>query len=386
MKNKRSSNKSTKRAAKNTRKAAKIAPKAGRKSSKRTRKSSKRTRKLDRQSAKPLVFISHKHKDKGIADVISQFLRNRSLNKVEIFQSSSASAKGPEIGKNLTQELKQNLRRASVVILVYTTSDQDWSYCTWECGIAMSPDTRIILFQCAADIPPIFQEQVRVDIRNSDAIQRFTKDFLTGTDFFPGRKEPISDFKEGDSDVSDAGKTFQEKLLSAAPTLSVTPIEEWSAFAFLRLELGQAQVDEISKARPSQLLRLTNDIRQKCLIRESDNAVNRIFDIPTIAVGSSFKTLVDKWRRRNPQSKSKWVEVLCGQMMDGAQGESIRLTWEPMSGSDDKKTYAPMVTRVRRIPNQGVQFDIYFYRFFAPLKKGKQLFLGARPRGKKLSS
>lgn len=386
MKNKRSSNKSTKRVTKNTRKASKSAAIAGRKSSKRTRKSSKRSRKLDRQSSKPLVFISHKHKDKGIADVISQFLRNRSLNRVEIFQSSSSSAKGPEIGKNLTQELKQNLRRASVVILVYTTSDQDWSYCTWECGIAMSPDTRIILFQCATDIPPIFQEQVRVDIRNPEAIQRFTKDFLTGTDFFPGRKEPISDFKDSDSDVSEAAKAFQEKLVSAAPTLSVTPIEEWSAFAFLRLELGQAQVDEISKARPSQLPKLTNEIRQKCLIRESDNAVNRIFHIPTIAVGSSFKTLVDKWRRRNPQSKSKWVEVLCGQMMDGAQGESIRLTWEPMPGSDDKTAYAPMVTRVRRIPNQGVQFDVYFYKFFAPLRKGKQLFLGARPRSKMMSS
>jgi hypothetical protein len=325
------------------------------------------------------VFISHKHRDKSIADVISHFLRGQSLGQVEIFQSSSSSAKAPEIGKNLNQELKQNLRRASVVILVYTTSDQDWSYCMWECGVAMSPDTRIILFQCAGDIPPIFQDQVRIDIRITDAIQRFTKDFLTSTQFFSGQKKAISDFKESDPDVSEAARKFQEKLLSAAPVQSVTPMEEWSAFPFLQVELGQKDVDEICKATVARRIKLLRELGEKCLVRKRDIAVEQIFGVPMIAAGSSLKDLIDKWQERNKRSKSKWVGALCEQMMDGARGVSLKLTWELMPGTDDKTAYAPMVTRVRKIPSQGVQFDIYFYKFFAA-KKGKQLFLGARYR------
>jgi hypothetical protein len=53
-----------------------------------------------------------------------------------------------------------------VVLLVYTTEDQDWSYCMWECGVAMKPDapqTRIVVLQCAAETPNVFEDRVRVD-------------------------------------------------------------------------------------------------------------------------------------------------------------------------------------------------------------------------------
>jgi integrase len=38
----------------------------------------------------------------------------------------------------------------------------------WECGVATKPDspeTRIIVLQCGTEVPPVFQDQVRVQKR-----------------------------------------------------------------------------------------------------------------------------------------------------------------------------------------------------------------------------
>src|SRR5258708_9835374 len=81
------------------------------------------SKKTDRRASKPLVFISHRHKDKPIADVISKFLKAQSGGRVGIFQSSGFADKGPEIGKNLNEELMRYLWTTSAVILVYTSPD-----------------------------------------------------------------------------------------------------------------------------------------------------------------------------------------------------------------------------------------------------------------------
>jgi len=43
---------------------------------------------------KPLVFISHKHINKAIADIMRQFIISSTGGNVEVFQSSSEQATG----------------------------------------------------------------------------------------------------------------------------------------------------------------------------------------------------------------------------------------------------------------------------------------------------
>ncbi|MGH3673669.1 MAG: TIR domain-containing protein, partial [Pseudonocardiaceae bacterium] len=88
-----------------------------------------------RADDKPVLFISHRHDDRAIADVLRRFIEARTGGRIRVFQSSSPSAKGPKQGENLTAELRRALWHASVVVLIYSTRDQDWSYCMWECGV-----------------------------------------------------------------------------------------------------------------------------------------------------------------------------------------------------------------------------------------------------------
>src|SRR5688572_9013004 len=98
---------------------------------------------LSKELSKPHVFISHRHPDAKIADVLRIFIRDRSGGRVGIFQSS-APGEGPRIGHELNAELIGNLHQSCLVILLYTTADQDWSYCMWEVGAATSMHTKYI--------------------------------------------------------------------------------------------------------------------------------------------------------------------------------------------------------------------------------------------------
>src|SRR3954453_8886931 len=107
----------------------------------------------ERAVKQPLLFISHRHVDKPIADVLRQFVTERSGGRISVFQSSSAQAEGARVGREVQRELKENLWQAGVIVLIYTSPDEDWSYCMWECGVAThpgSPETKILLLQCGS--------------------------------------------------------------------------------------------------------------------------------------------------------------------------------------------------------------------------------------------
>jgi hypothetical protein len=93
------------------------------------------------QQREPMVFISHKHTDRGIADAVRSFIERRSNREVRVYQSSSAEAEAPDVGRALTAELKAALWKTGIVILLYTSEDQDWQWCMWECGVATNPNS-----------------------------------------------------------------------------------------------------------------------------------------------------------------------------------------------------------------------------------------------------
>jgi hypothetical protein len=79
---------------------------------------------------KPLLFISHLHEDKTVADILRTFVISRTANRVSVYQSSSATGEGPRAGGPLNKQLTSVLWRTDVFILLYTRPDKDWSYCT----------------------------------------------------------------------------------------------------------------------------------------------------------------------------------------------------------------------------------------------------------------
>jgi hypothetical protein len=314
----------------------------------------------------PLVFISHKHVDNKIAEVIRSFITMQSGGRVSVFQSSSPWADAPKIGRNLNKQLIDTLWHTSILILVYTTAEQDWSYCMWESGVALhpqSPDTKIILFQCANTSPLVFADQVNVNARNLVDIQKFTNEFLTAPDFFPGSDEPITKFLPNGQEVASAAADLFQKLTPVLP-IEEPPIE-WPAYPFLQFELELGYANSIRNLIAEDRSKL---VQQECFIVGADKHCEQLFGVPSFPSGMTFKQLADNWTAKHSESQSRWVEALSIQISAGAMWEFPPTIWEYMQGFGNGASYAPVLTRVRKMPGRGcMQFDVYFYKFDVPV-------------------
>src|SRR5947209_18336478 len=211
-----------------------------------------------RADDQPVLFTSHRHDDRAIADVLRRFIEARTGGRVMVFQSSSPGAKGPKQGEKLSAELRRDLLHASVVVLIYSTRDQDWSYCMWECGVAQLPEpssTKTVVFQCADQFPMVFSDQVRVGVRNEQDIEKFVNDLLTETDYFPKLGGAVTDFSAGTEPVQEAANELYRVLQDVLPAPDDAG-EEWPAYPQLTIELTDEQIERIRNAEGSAEQRL----------------------------------------------------------------------------------------------------------------------------------
>lgn len=315
----------------------------------------------------PLVFISHKHSDRAIANVVRSFVTERTSNKVKVFQSSESGTQAvtPEIGRTLNDELRKALWECKAVILVYTTPDQDWGYCMWECGVATnpeSPDTRIIVLQCSDSVPALFSGQVRVNARDKTAIKQFATQFLTSPRFLPGVNDPLTGYERNDPQVESASNKLFDDLQAVIPKEAVA---EWPTKPFLQLQLLQSVLKPLADAAPEARTDLArNIVLSHAVVSNSDSKAHALFNMAGLEKGEKLQTLIGLWRERYPKCSDDWVESLVDQVAKAAQRQLPALRWSAMQALDDGQLHVPVLTQVRRLPSiSALQFDVYFCPF-----------------------
>jgi hypothetical protein len=317
-------------------------------------------------STRPLLFISHRHGDRPIADVLRKFVTDRSGGRIAVFQSSSAQAENPRVGRELQKELKEHLWAAGVVVLVFTSPEEDWSYCMWECGVAThpaSPETKIVVLQCGPRPPSVYADAVRVNAQDPVGIQKFTNDFLTGSDFFPDYGEAVAPgFSANGDEVQQAASQLHGALQEVIPS-NPEEGEDWATVPFLRLQLTFAEVDGIRKLDPAKGARAVLDAAR---VNEIDAEAKRLFGLGRVDQFAPFSRLVEAWQQGRPDESTRWIDELSEQIRIGSHWRLPRLGWQLMKSVDntDRARYSPILSRVRSVPRQRChQFDVYFSKF-----------------------
>jgi TIR domain-containing protein len=318
---------------------------------------------------RPLVFISHRHEDKALADVIGRFMRSGSAGQVDVYQSSDANSEGPKAGGVLTDELQRALWRAGRVILVYTRTDADWGWCLFECGLALQPNTPptcLTVFSCGSTAPPQLAGRVHVKIRDRGDIQRFTNHFLTDKGFFPGLNKAIAGFQENDPNVLAAAETLFDDL-AKIPDPRDENVQDWPAYPFIQLEIDAEGRARLPADGPYEgRLLSARELILEARISDSDSEGARIFGRRwDPAVETRFGELVRGWCERFGADEPPWLDALSEQVMEAAGWCWPTLHWVLMRSMDqrDSSVYGPVVTRVRRWPDDRMQFDIVFEPF-----------------------
>ena len=310
---------------------------------------------------KPLIFISHKHADAHIARVLANWIDDVTGGHVDVFLSSDSEFETPEIGADLDTELGRNLQRAGVVILLYTSDDHDWSYCTWECGVALNPgaaDTRIVCIQCLADSPTILKSTLRVQAASEESVVAFARMFREPR-FFPSVEQPASGLN--DSRIVEKGEQLHRDLNARLPD---APLENWSAWPYLRLEFPVIVIDalyepEDADAQIEEAHRVLTDVGR---VLSWSASTPGFFGKQEILEGSSFGDLVANWRRLMPGSSGDWLYTLAQQLVDGCSRNAPRIReWARFRPVDGRAEFVVAVGRIKRASTSMV-VDCYFFR------------------------
>lgn len=318
----------------------------------------------------PALFISHKHSDSKIAQVLAGFLEEKSNGRVKVHLSSSPDFEGPRFGPSLNSQLREALWNADVLVLVYTSADQDWSYCMWECGVANdshSPETTLIVFQCGPDVPAPFQDVLRVNPRSYEDIKRFIDQFLRAPDFFPKLNGAIApNFK--DAFVENAAKALHENLSRVLPPPDDGLSKDWPTWPYLRIELPRTEVDKMEQASEAERVALSHQIvKDYGIIVESDARAAQLFGVAAFKNRMKLEALLKGWLNKNPNAEATWFDSCCEQIMMGAARGFPVIRWTSIRETGSEADYTPVLTRIRPKPYAGtVQFDLYFYNLSDP--------------------
>ena len=315
----------------------------------------------------PLVFISHKHADLRIATVIRGFITEQTANRVKVFQSSDggSAAETPIVGRPLNPQLAEALWSANGVVLVYTTPDQDWGYCMWECGVATdpkSPRTKIFVLQCTDAVPVLFEGQVRINARNQNSMRQFVTQFLTMPSFLPGIQEALTEYTPNAPEIEKAASRLFQSLKAVLPEW---PNAEWPTHPYIQLQVPTAALKRITDTAADARLEVARDvILAEATVTESDPTAHALFGLTSFEPQMKLHALIEQWLATYPKASPGWIPGLLDQVGRSAQSQFPGFRWLAMRAIDDGALHAPVVARARRVTSlAAMQFDVYFYPF-----------------------
>jgi hypothetical protein len=308
---------------------------------------------------KPIkIFISHRFDDKPIADVINRNLARWGFD--DIYQAG-APGSGPRVGDSLTDELRDALEDVDLVILVYTFTDEDWSWCMWECGLATHPRqanaTRVVVFQCTRyDSPRQFAQQVNVDV-DLEGIRNFTKQLHRNEDFFRGR--PAFRPRLSDENLDGLSKDFLDELAPVIPSGQREERYRWDRFT-LKLEPPAGRLN--FETNDDEVVRL---IQSELFVTQPFGNALLHFGYANLEGGLKLSNLVERWtgetRERENVSK-EWIKGLCLEIRRAIDAFPAEPSWQPLNSvSFTRTSYYPVLNHMRVLPDGSMEFDIYFY-------------------------
>jgi hypothetical protein len=309
-------------------------------------------------SEQPLLFISHKHVDYELAKVLSDFIDNYTAAQLRIHSSSDPDFLGPSAGRVITQELCRTLWETQALILLYTSADQNWSYCLWECGVATNSGnhTNIIVFQCGDEQPAVYEGWLMVKASDLKSIRRFVDQVFRQPNFFAGRDKAVTGFSEKRCD--ELAEELHKKLGEVIRRLHRS--ESWSPWPALRLDLPEEEMSALAVA--GTLEQIKSVVYDKGLISSYHPGIPQLFGFARIPPEAGFCMIV------TPAGKSaEWFESCCAQIADCAANRApvVRLAYLSSPGGIGE--YTPVVTNLRRAyGKRKTEVEITFFNLSDP--------------------
>ena len=320
------------------------------------------------------IFISHRTKDKNLADVLCEHFEKWTRREVHITQSSDPNH-GFEIGKPLTEELRSALKNSDVLLFLYTVPDEDWSYCMFECGFASTqPKRRLVIFQFGGTAPAPLENLVRVEY-SLDGIRAFTDQFFRNDTFFYSRNKALAEKMSGEA-IEEKAIELYKALEKENPTITKRPITRW-LFIKLILVLDHKVLKEIRGAENDDVaIEMASTIfNSSCHVTmDSDKYAIHHFGISELRPDITLNQLYNTWKQDlidfNKKSGSSfevtdWLSELKREMVRVIRNRpALEVSNYLKSVKADEETwYLPIINRAEATSDDlQWEFQVELYR------------------------
>ena len=333
------------------------------------------------------VFISHRTPDRLIADEIRNALELWGIPESSLFQSTHPTS-GLNSGDGVKEGLMEKLKNTDLFILIYTSPDQDWSYCMWELGAAIASDTKqtqVVCFSCTGDDPKLMTD-VLINHISHDDIKKFTYNIHKTDDFLikdsDTQESEISLLinLRGASDLVIETRSTQlyEALKTSVPAGEKKDLHRWD---YLQFYLEPSVLNSIKELEGQENTKNTQyELIKKhtILLRPSQNSAVRAFGYQDFETGITIEKLRNRWVSeyvvKNSIDKDEfesidtnWELDLCGDIIRAIFNKRAQRTFSYFESiSIDQPTfYRPAVIKAKRLIDDSMKFDVYLYRLAA---------------------
>jgi hypothetical protein len=216
------------------------------------------------------IFLSHRHQDEALADVVAGELQRLAGPALSVWRPSDVVTAGGD----WASETKDALARADAMIVLITEAQADWTWVLFEVGrftdpTAPVPRPVIPLFGAASDLPRPLQDLQGVPVEH-DHVLRFLEMFLETDEIIPGPL--VADIP--DSALDDAARTIVDAWHH-------TPATSWSP------AVGTDEHAVFLSYRRADSAHVCGRIWDRLTLRYGPDAVFR--DVDSIPLGVDFR-------------------------------------------------------------------------------------------------
>lgn len=273
------------------------------------------------------TFISHRHADAEIAQTLRNYLVDWGIKDVFL---SSYPQSGLKITGDLNNEIRDNLLRAKLVVLIFTHENQDWSWCAYECGLASEPKegrTNLIIIQCTSDKPRILDHKYLVKLTQRDIV-RFCHQIHKDDDIWPGVK--ALDSEVGDDDISRRAQSLLDDLTKAVPRYRREERSRWDCFSIEMDEEAISLLESLSWDDEAGQQKIHEIVVENASVHKDYGLPEYHFGYDSFPEGIKLDELVQRWRSRIPKSEAYpdgWIDATIKDLWLAATNRPAEATW-----------------------------------------------------------
>lgn len=292
------------------------------------------------------VFVSHKSDDKDLANLVADELRKLAPDLIECWVSGQALTAGAD----WEREIKKQLERSHLLILLFTTPQHTWDWCLYEVGLFVRFDADdVVSVACLFDpngLPPAPLNQVQcVRALPEDVAAQLVRPICTQT-------WNMSDTWQRGALVPDVS---DEVVNAAAERIA-------AGFTRILAQSASARSPEVYQYRPCHRIVLDLTLCEPTDSREGLPRSARVVE----GIDDTTSYTLSMFRAHDGRSAWTWGDLI--DEVDGRDANWLRdlnqsfvqsLTrhlWSPsmevmevwQPDSDRRRTYRPMVYEVVR--------------------------------------